>query len=46
MMRTRLRDDKNVYCTVLWGATTDFTQDTFEYGGVFVTTTATPSTPR
>lgn len=29
-------DDKNVYCTVLWGATTDFTQDTFEYGGVFI----------
>ena len=29
-------DDKDVYCTVLWGATTDFTQDTFEYGGVFI----------
>lgn len=32
----RTHDDKNVYCTVLWGATTDFTQDTFEYGGVFI----------
>ena len=32
----KAHDDKNVYCTVLWGATTDFTQDTFEYGGVFI----------
>lgn len=32
----KAHDGKNVYCTVLWGATTDFTQDTFEYGGVFI----------
>ncbi|WEV42093.1 glycoside hydrolase family 43 protein [Bifidobacterium sp. ESL0682] len=27
-----------VHDTVLWGATTDFTQDTFEYGGMFIDT--------
>ena len=30
--------DDGVYCTVLWGATTDFTQQTYEYGGVFIDT--------
>ena len=30
--------DDGVCCTVLWGATTDFTQQTYEYGGVFIDT--------
>lgn len=30
--------DDGVYCTVLWGTTTDFTQQTYEYGGVFIDT--------
>ena len=36
----KAHDDKNVYCTVLWGATTDFTQDTFEYGWTVPTRSA------
>lgn len=30
--------DETVYDRILWGATTDFTQQTYEYGGVFVDT--------
>ena len=26
----------STYSRILWGATTDFTQDTYEYGGVFI----------
>lgn len=28
--------DESVYSKILWGATTDFTQATYEYGGVFL----------
>lgn len=31
-------DDNSVTSSVLWGATTDFTQDTFEFGGVLIDT--------
>ncbi len=30
--------DDSITCTVQWGSTTDFTQHTFEYGGVFIDT--------
>ena len=30
--------DPSVYDRVLWGATTDFTQETFHFGGVFIDT--------
>lgn len=30
--------DESVHDTVLWGSTTDFTQDTYRYGGVFIDT--------
>ena len=28
--------DGNSYARIMWGATTDFTQETYEYGGVFI----------
>ena len=31
-------EDETVTDSVLWGVTTDFTQDTYEYGGVFIDT--------
>lgn len=29
-------DDAKRYSRIMWGATTDFTQETYEYGGVFI----------